>query len=84
MTQQTQNKQLPKEEGIREIILKNNLIRYKILEFLYLLNQEEKFARLGWIINKTNYSKEEIKPNLRFLKTTTDVVESINSFAIVV
>jgi hypothetical protein len=53
---------------IKEIILKNILIRYKILEWLYLLNQEDKFTNLGGIINQIGYPKEEILSNLKFLR----------------
>jgi len=56
------------EFNIKDTILKNQLIRYKILVWLYQLNQENKLTSLDGICNNLNYKKDEILPNLKFLK----------------
>lgn len=57
-----------KETEIKELAKENAIVRYKILEFLYLVNQENKKTRWESIANRLEVQKEEIKSNLRFLK----------------
>ena len=56
------------EFNIKNTILKNQLIRYKILAWLYQLNQENRLTGLNGLCNNLNYKKDEILPNLKFLK----------------
>ncbi len=53
---------------MKEIIQKNNLIRYKILEQLYLANQDGKQLGFESLIQKLDFSKNDINQNMKFLE----------------
>lgn len=53
---------------IKEIILKNILIRYKVLEFLYLANQDNKRPSFKEIIENLNFTELEINQQMKFLE----------------
>ncbi len=57
-----------KQTGIKDLIKNNAILRYKILAFLYLVNQENKKTSWEGLANRLKVQKEEIKSNLKFLK----------------
>jgi len=52
----------------KSIIQKNNMIRYKILEMLYLANQEGKRLNFGEMVETLEFSEVEINQNMKFLE----------------
>jgi len=61
------NNFIPKN-AVKTIVEENIIIRVKILELLYLVNQENKKTNLKGISNKLNIEEEKLKPNLKFLR----------------
>ncbi|MCD6547390.1 MAG: hypothetical protein J7K22_02445 [Nanoarchaeota archaeon] len=69
---------------MRGIMNKNNITRYKILEFLYLKNQESKTVN-SQEVTSIGFSKEEVSTNLKFLKDEglVDYISTFGSFPFV-
>lgn len=65
---------------IGKLIAQNNLIRYNILKFLYIVNQESKKTGLEGIVNDLGLPEENVKTNLKFLKgeCLVEYIENIN------
>ncbi len=59
---------MSKKTNIKSISEENAIMRIKILEFLYLVNQENKKTNWDGTSNKLNVEKNKLKPNLKFLK----------------
>ncbi|GBE20330.1 MAG TPA: hypothetical protein ENG87_03760 [Candidatus Pacearchaeota archaeon] len=60
---------------MKDLILENILIRYKILGFLYLLNQENKRASFKEIVQKLSCSEVNINQQMKFLEEENLIID---------